>query len=227
MIPRPSSASRPLRTSVVAGLVLALLTLLAGGAYALTRQPSYTAESVLVVLPRTGLDDATSAAFYETMSRGQIVGTFAEVANNPGFQRQALDGLGLDARQRDQVSTAVSVVPDTSVILVRVTAGTAEVATAVADATAERATTYLGTLTTAYRTQKVQAGGAVSSSGLTPALVLVLAAVVALTLGVAVQQAVYHLLAARGLAVGEAGDPAPASAGPARTNDGLSLAGRP
>lgn len=204
--------SRLWRRSLVLGMVLALLTLAAGAALAATRPQSYTAESVLVVLPRANLDDATSAAFYETMSRGQIVGTFAEVANNPGFQRQALDGLGLGPAQRRSVSTAVTVVPDTSVILVRVSARTSPVAEQVADATAKQATTYLSRLSTAYQTQVVySAAGSATSSGLSPVVLMALAAVVALALGVAAQQAAYHLMMARH---GIVGDPEPAPADP-------------
>ncbi len=199
---RSLARPRPLRTSVLSGVVLALLTLAAGGAYALTQQVTYTAESVLLVLPRADLDDATSAAFYETMSRGQIVGTFAEVANNPSFQAQALDQLGLTPQERQDLTTEVTVVPDTSVILVRVTSPSATAAAQASVATARTTTTYLATLTTAFRTQLVQgATGATPSSGLTPALVLALTGVVAVVLGVAAQQAVYHLLAARRLAL--------------------------
>ena len=83
---------------------------------------------MVVVLPAASLDDATSASYYETLSRGQIVATFAEVAGSLGFEQQAEDRLGLTAGQRAQVTTDVSVVPDTAVILIRATADDADVA---------------------------------------------------------------------------------------------------
>lgn len=199
-----STAARPLRRSIVLGLVVALLALAAGVGLAATQQRAFTAESVLVVLPKASLNDATSAAFYETMSRGQIVGTFAEVADNPTFERQSADKLALTDAQRKQVSTTVSVVPDTSVILVRVTAGAASVAEQLADATAALATTYLAKLSDAYRTQIVHsAQGSATTSGLSPTMLLILGAAVGLSAGVAVQQVVYHLMMARRVTVAD------------------------
>ena len=193
-----SSGARPLRRSVVLGVVVAILLLAAGAAFAATQHRTSTAEAVLVVLPRADLDEATSAAFYETMSRGQIVGTFAEVGGNASFQNQAMDSLKLTPAVRSGVSTEVSVVPDTSVILVRTTADSPAVAEQVADGAADLMTTYLSKLSDAYRTQVVHhAADSAFSSGMSPALVLLLAAVVAVALGLTVQQATYHLSVAR------------------------------
>jgi hypothetical protein len=202
----------PLRLSVLAGAVLAVLVLVAGAVLASTQHKTWTAEAALVVLPDKSLDPATSAAFYETLSRGQLVGTFAEVANDAGFKARAVSGLGLTATQQEGLQTVVSVVPDTSVILVRTTADDAATSERVAEATATAATTALNGLSDAYRTQVVRdAAGSAFASGLSPALVLVLAAVVALVLGVAVQQAGYQLLRARRLttAGGDATDAEP------------------
>ena len=68
------------------------------------------------MLPAANLDDATSAAYYETLSRGQIVATFAEVAGNLWFAQQAEERLGLTPEQSKQVTTEVSVVPNTAVV---------------------------------------------------------------------------------------------------------------
>jgi capsular polysaccharide biosynthesis protein len=208
---RSARGSGLLRRSVILGAVLALLVLGGGGAYAATQHQTATAEAVLVVLPRADLDEATTAAFYETLSRGQIVGTFAEVANSTSFTTEAMDKLGLGSGDRTGVTSEVSVVPDTSVILVRTTAPRAAVAEQVADATARLSSAYLATLSDAFQTKIVHsAAGTASSSGLSPAVVLVLAGVVALTLGVALQQAAYHLGTARRLTAPDAVDRAPA-----------------
>ena len=58
----------PLRRSVVAGIVLALLVLASGGALALTTNRAYTAESVLVVLPRADFDQAYGCGQVHRMS---------------------------------------------------------------------------------------------------------------------------------------------------------------
>lgn len=195
MTGRGRFARRELRISVLAGAIAALLVVVAGAGLALMSQPKWTAESVLVVLPSADLDTSDSAAYYETLSRGQIVATFAEVADNLRFQDQAEQNLQLDAAQRAGVSTTVSVVPDTSVILVRTTAGSAAVAEQVADATTTLASAYLAGLSEPYRTDLVHgAEGTATSSGTSPIMLLGLAVVLGLIVGVGVQQAVYHLM---------------------------------
>ena len=191
---RPGSA---VRQSIIAGLVLALLALVAGIVLTATQQRAWTAESVVVVLPAASLDDATSAAYYETLSRGQIVATFAEIAGNLRFEQQAEDRLGLDAAQRSSVSTEVSVVPDTSVILVRATSGSRVTSEQVADATTTIASEYLAGLSKPFQTASVHdAQGSAYSSGTSPLLLLAATLIVALVAGLAVQQALYHLLVA-------------------------------
>jgi capsular polysaccharide biosynthesis protein len=188
-------ARREVRISVLCGAVAAVLVVVAGAGVALTTQKTWTAESVLVVLPSADLDTSESAAYYETLSRGQIVATFAEVADNLRFEQQAEQNLELSDEQRAEVSTSVTVVPDTSVILVRASAGTATVAEQMADATTALASAYLAGLSEPYRTQVVHdAQGSAFSSGTSPTTLLALAIIVALLGAVAVQQAVYHLL---------------------------------
>jgi len=62
---------REVRISVLAGAVAALLVVVAGAWLALTTPTKWTAESVLVVLPGADLNASDSAAYYETLSRGQ------------------------------------------------------------------------------------------------------------------------------------------------------------
>ncbi len=188
-----------LRQSLVAGVVIAVLLLVGGSAYALSQSQQFTAESVVVVLPSATLDDATSAAYYETLSRGQIVATFAEVAGNLRFEQQAEDRLSLTADEREAVSTAVTVVPDTAVILIRSTAPTAEMAEQMAAQVTELSSDYWAGLSKPYRTQAVGTPkGSAYSSGSSPLILLAAAVGVAAVAGVATQQAVYHLgLAAR------------------------------
>lgn len=185
---------RALRRSLAAGIVVAVALLIGGSVFALSQQQSWTAESVVVVLPAASLDEATSAAYYETLSRGQIVATFAEVAGNGRFEQQAEEQLGLSERQRQAVSTEVSVVPGTAVILIRATAAEADTAERVADTITAMSAQYWSGLSDPYRTQTVgSAAGSAYSSGTSPLVLLGAMLGVALIAGLAVQQAIYHL----------------------------------
>lgn len=192
-----AARSRETRFSLLAGGITASLILIAGAVFGLVQKNEFTAESVIVVLPSGDLDVSVSAAYYETLSRGQIVATFAEVANNLRFEQQAEEKLLLTAEQRMSVTTTVSVVPDTSVILVRASAEDATLAEQIADGSTSLATEYLGSLSKPYRTELVQgAQDSAYRSSTSPVLLVTLAAVVALIAGLAVQQALYHLLTA-------------------------------
>ena len=200
-----------LRTSVVLGLVVALLLAAAGALYAFSQQRTWVAESMVVVLPSTALDEATSASYYETLSRGQIVATFAEVAGTQRFEQQAMDQLRLSPAERSLVSTEVSVVPDTAVILIRSTAGSAEVAQEVSRVTTSLSVTYLGGLTQPYRAVRVPSGSTAEPTGMSPWVLAAAGLLAGLVAGLAVQQAVYHLSAA---VRGARAEPEPASPEP-------------
>jgi hypothetical protein len=188
--------SGSLGTSIVVGVVVALLLAGAGAFYAFSQQRSWVAESMLVVLPSADLDEATSASYYETLSRGQIVATFAEVAGTQRFEQQAEDRLALSAAQRDAVSTEVSVVPDTAVILIRSTAGDAEVAQQISRITTQLSVEYLAGLTQPFRAVTVPSGDDAEPTGMSPLVLAVAGLMAGLVAGLAVQQAVYHLSAA-------------------------------
>jgi capsular polysaccharide biosynthesis protein len=192
------SRSRPgnLRTSVLVGVVVAVLLAGAGAFFAFASPRSWVAESMVVVLPSAALDEATSASYYETLSRGQIVATFAEVAGTQRFEQQAEDRLGLSAADRDAVSTEVTVVPDTAVILIRSTAGDPQVARQVAQITTSLSVDYLAGLTQPYRAVTVPSGGAAEPTGMSPIVLATAGLMAGLVAGLAVQQAVYHLAAA-------------------------------
>ncbi|MCJ8505905.1 hypothetical protein MRU69_13750 [Kocuria flava] len=192
---RLDALSRETRASVLAGGLVALLIFIAGAVLALGQKTVYTAEAVTVILPRADLDDA--ASYYDTLSRGQIVGTFAEVAGNQRFELQAEDRLDLTEEERASAKTTVSVVPATSVILVQGVAEDSGVAERLANETTAVVTDYLSALSEPYRTEVVQAAnGSAYVSSTSPTLLLGLSVVVAPIAGLAIQQAVYHLLTA-------------------------------
>jgi capsular polysaccharide biosynthesis protein len=211
-----------LRTSVTVGVVVALLLAAAGAFYAFSQQRSWVAESMVVVLPSAALDEATSASYYETLSRGQIVATFAEVAGTQRFEQQAEDQLGLSADERALVSTEVSVVPDTAVILIRSTAGDAQVAQDISRVTTSLSVAYLGGLTQPYRAVTVPSGSTAEPTGMSPWVLAAAGSLAGLVAGLAVQQAVYHLSAAvRGSRIEPVGSTGPDRDGTAADEDVL------
>lgn len=188
---------RTARQSIVVGVVVALLLLVAGGLFATLTKAQWTAESVSVVLPGTQLDETDSAAYYETLSRGQIVATFAEVASNKRFEQQAEQDLGLDSAQQASVTSEVTVAPSTSVVLIRVTSDDRAVSEQVAQEMTTVSQGYLQGLARPYRLEVVNDGAGTSFRSSTSPLVLLAAAVVvALVGGLAIQQALYHSLVA-------------------------------
>lgn len=194
---RLDALSRETRTSLLAGGLVALLIFIAGAVLALGQKTTYTAEAVVVVLPGAELDDSAAASYYDTLSRGQIVGTFAEVASAQRFEQQAEERLSLTDGERATATTTVSVVPATSVLSVRASAEDAELAERLADETMASTTEYLGSLSEAYRLEVVStAQDSAFSSSTSPTLIFGLSVAVAPIAGLAVQQAVYHLLTA-------------------------------
>lgn len=194
----PKRAASDLRISVYSGVVVALLVVIAGAFLALTSSSPWTAQASIVVLPSSSLGPTEEAAFYEYLSRGQIVATFAEVGNNVQFLQDAQDKVGMNEADQAKSSVTLSVVPSTSVVLVQATAPTADQAVALADATTELARTYFDRLAVPFRTQVVAgATGAAEQTGPTRALIVIATLVAALVAGIAMQQATLAILRAR------------------------------
>jgi hypothetical protein len=143
-----------------------------------TDPPVYRASTSLVVLPDR--EASTEPGYYDTLSRGQVVLTFAQI---------------LDLRARNavpagsDVDVQVAAVPDTSLIDVRATAPTAAEAEDAADRALRASRPYFRELPSPYEIYVVRdaAGSAERSGGVSPAL-LVLIPVVALVAGLVTQQ---------------------------------------
>jgi hypothetical protein len=121
---------RPVPLAVAAGA--ALLVLAAGAALVASRPSRYRAEAVLVVSP--GIDVSTDAAagYYETLSRGQILTTYAEVLRLSDFDDRTFDQLDLGRAERRGIDVTVEVIPETSLIVTSATAENADDAERVA-----------------------------------------------------------------------------------------------
>lgn len=197
MAPFRFADRRTARQSIVLGVAVALLLLIGGLLFAGLSTTRWTAESVSIVLPSDKLDAATTASYYETLSRGQIVATFAEVASNKRFEQQAEQSLGLSPAQAASVSSEVTVAPSTSVVLIRATSSDRQVAERVTEVMTTEASGYLATLSNPYRLEAVNPGAGTAYRSSTSKVLLAGAAVIAaLVGGLAVQQAIYHSLVA-------------------------------
>jgi capsular polysaccharide biosynthesis protein len=173
--------SGPRRLPAVLAAVAVLLVVIEGGVLFWQQQPpQYSAMTTLVVLPAG--NSAEAASYYDTLSRGQIATTFAEI-------------LALRATPEGGKSeVTVEVVPETSLIQVTATADTARSAESAADQALGRAEPYFNQLGSPYAVSVVQdAAGTAEHAGLT---VGILAGVVA---AVALIAAFSAYLAVRGL----------------------------
>lgn len=175
------------RLPVLAGLLIAVLVGLAGSALWFIRPSQYEASTALVVLP-SGQNDE-SASFYDTLSRGQVVETFAEILGLQGGQQPELRAAG--------VTVVVEVVPDTSLIEVRATAADAVTAERFADSVLVESRPYFSQLSSPYSVSVVRdATDTAQQVGLPLGPLVAVVAVVAVLTGVAAALATRALLAA-------------------------------
>lgn len=195
---RPVSDFQPLRRSLQIAAVAALLVVVTGLVFAVTQQGRYKAETSLIVLPASTLDAADQASFLETLSRGQVVATMAEVAQSGRFEREAEIALKLSTSEAASSTVTVTVVPSTSVLLVNAEADNAEVAEQLADRTAALSATYLQSMIKPYAATQVRpARGTAYSAGTATWLILAGTLIAALAVALAVQQASYQVLQTR------------------------------
>ncbi|MFI5959066.1 hypothetical protein [Cryptosporangium sp. NPDC051539] len=189
---------QPLRRSLQIAAVAALLVLVAGVAFALTQQGRYKAETSLIVLPASTLDAQSQASFLETLSRGQVTATMAEVAQSGRFETEAEKALGLSASEAEDTTVTVTVVPSTSVLLIDAEASSPEVAEQLADRTAALSGAYLQSMIKPYTASQVRpAEGTAYAAGTATWVVLAGTVIAALAVALAVQQAAYQVLQAR------------------------------
>lgn len=196
--PSSKSASHELRNSFLAGVLVGLLVMLLGAFFAFTSSPRWTAEASVIVLPLPDMAPAEETAFYEYLSRGQIVATFAELGNNPGFVKAAQDQVAMNEEDRAKSDVTLSMVPATSVVVATATAPNADQAVALANATLTLATTYLKELAVPFRAEVVSGATSATPAGPSKSLILIATLVAALVAGFAVQQITRAFLRSRG-----------------------------
>ncbi len=174
---QPSETRRRLLL-VLPGMLITALVLLAGGAYVLSRPATYSASASFGVFPRPA-PTGTEAGYYETLSRGQIVSTIAQLVKVN--QAPPIHGASYPA---------VTVVSETSIVQLDVKAPTAAGAEEAADAGLQRAVDVVGALQLPYAAIVTnRAAGHAVRAGSGSAKQLAIVGLVAFTLGLAVQQA--------------------------------------
>ena len=184
-----------LARSVVAGIVAALLVVMGGVFFDAALPRRWSATAALVVLPAPNLNQEAVAGFYETLSRGQIVATYAEILRSQRFEVAAERELRLTPAQRREASVSVRIVPETALITVTATAASPTVAERLADRIAAVADTSISALGQPYTVSSVTgARGTAEKSGISTEGLALVVGVVALAVGLAAQQAVYQLL---------------------------------
>jgi capsular polysaccharide biosynthesis protein len=175
------------RTDVLIGVTVAVLVLLAGAGLWLLRPTQYQASTALVVLPAEQSNE--SAGFYDTLSRGQVVQTFAQILDLQGGQQSAYRSAG--------VAVVVEVVPETSLIEVRATASDGAAAESAADSVLTRSRTYFSQLSSPYSISVVrEADGTAQQVGLPLGPLAGVVAAVAVLAGLASFLATRALLSA-------------------------------
>lgn len=184
------------RRGLSAGIVTGLLVLGGGAGWSLTYHPTYTATATLLVLPNARSSQTGDAAsYYDTLSQGQIVQTFAQVLrakSSPAWV--ASGGGGPTNRQIAATLVNVTAVPNTSVISITAQGSDPKIAERVVGAMAARSPHELNVLATPYRALTVDSGGgSAQKTGIDLPALLAAVVAVAVLAGVGAQQAVWLL----------------------------------
>lgn len=184
------------RRGLTAGIVTGLLVLCGGVGWSLSYQPSYTATATLLVLPNAKSSQTGDAAsYYDTLSQGQIVETFAQVLrakSSPAWVVTA--GPGLTTAQVASTQVNVTAVPSTSVISITAQGTDPAIAERVVAAMAQKSPHELNVLSTPYRALTVDSGsGSAQKTGIDTPMLLAAVVAVAVLAGVGAQQAVWLL----------------------------------
>lgn len=162
-----------------------------GAAFTLTRPARWSATSSLLVMPRTNLPSDQVAGYYDTLSQGQVVNTYAQILRLPAFLTRATRDAGLTGAAATGTGLSVTAVPNAAVLDVSTTTGSASQAERVVDGVATAATGYVAALQSPYVLTTIStAAGTAKRTGLGTTDTVGLVLVVALAAGLAVAQTV-------------------------------------
>ena len=185
--------------SIVAGVVVAALVM-AAGAYLVSGRPTqWESRGSVLVLPAARLETDQVPGYYETLSRGQVVESYAEILRLQRFADATAESLDVPKADLDGVRAEVSVPTGTALIQVRVTAPTADVAERMTAGIVTAAAAYINDLAQPYDATVASDGVGTAEQRVPPTRILFgLVALGALALGLIVQQAWWILQQALG-----------------------------
>jgi capsular polysaccharide biosynthesis protein len=185
-----ASRKRWLPAGTPLGAAVAALLLAVGLFISLSRSAQWSATAALLVAPKAdNVGGDTLASLYDTLSRGQITSTYAEIFRNSEVKSAAEERATVPRAKRPGVVVTVAAVADTSVINVSATARSPGVATRVADGMAAEAKNRADAMTTPYGVSVAStAAGSTTREGLGTATLLALSIFVALVAGLLTQQ---------------------------------------
>lgn len=214
------------RRGLSAGIITGVLVLGVGAGWSLAYRPAYTATATLLVLPSArSAQTGDAAGYYDTLSQGQIVQTFAQVLRAKSSPAWVVyGGPGLTTRQVAATKVSVTAVPSTSVLSITAQGTDPKIAERVVQAMAARSPHELNALETPYHARTVDSGGgSAQRTGIDLPALLATVAAVAVLAAVGAQQAVWLL----GNASLRAALPAPEAPGDRRPGSGYDTTGFP
>lgn len=184
--------------SIAAGILVALLVLAGGAAFLFRSSKQWSGQTTVMVLPSQGIAIGPSASYWDTLSRGQITSTVAQVLGLSRFKDLAGQELGLTPAEVSRISIATTSVTGTALVTVTAKGPSAAEAADMSDAVVARADSAVNTLIAPYSVTVVSESGGHASPVATASTskYLVILAVVAVALGFGVQQGVMQLFEA-------------------------------
>ena len=172
----------PKRTIILMSALIGIVALIGGLLGIAQRSTSYEATAKMLIVPRTG-DEGLAINAADTLSRGPVASTFAEVYASSKVIDSALATAGFDDSEAGQVSVSTTLITDTSVVLVSGVSGSPVLAERAADAVAQ-STPELGGYTRAFRAEQIgSAAGSASRTGASGSALALIAVIVAGVLG--------------------------------------------
>ena len=174
------SARAAVARAVALAVLAGLLVLAAGGTYVLSRTTIYEASVDVLVTPSSGASDADAASLFDSLSKGQVAATAAEIYRQ---QRWRGDRLG---------SIEAGVLTPSAVIHVAARAPSATEAQELVQAVVAAAGPTIDRALDPYRVSRLDtAEPSAASVGMSRALQLVLVLLAALVIGGAVLRLTY------------------------------------
>ena len=120
------------RVSLASAIIVGILIFGIGLVFILGASHDWTAKSTAVVLPKKSVSPEQAPSYYDTLSQGQIVETYAEVLRLQRFKDESVKTLDLGA-DGESAKVTVAVVPNTALISVTASGPNAETAEKIAN----------------------------------------------------------------------------------------------